>query len=188
MSTIFPLLSTRSLDIKLIPPDSWNRNLTYARAHGIGGEFYRKGITVALAPAVVGPLGRVAQGGRNWEGFSNDPFLAGILAAETVRGAQDQGVIACTKHFVGNEQEIGRNPLEARAANNKTIESLSTNFDDKAMHELYMWPFADAIHAGTSSISMYRIIPVHETQDSDDLQCVPTIGSTTATLATIAIL
>ena len=143
---------------------------------------------MALAPAVVGPLGRVAQGGRNWEGFSNDPFLAGILAAETVRGAQDQSVIACTKHFVGNEQEIGRNPLEARAANNKTIESLSTNFDDKAMHELYMWPFADAVHAGTSSISMYRIIPVHKTQDFDDLQCVPTIGSTTATLATIAIL
>ena len=171
-----------------MPLSSWNRNLTYARAHGIGGEFYRKGITVALAPAVVGPLGRVAQGGRNWEGFSNDPYLAGILAAETVRGAQDQGVIACTKHFVGNEQEIGRNPLEARAANNKTIESLSTNFDDRTMHELYMWPFADAIHAGTSSISMYCMVPTYKFRDVDESQCVLTIGSTTATLATIAIL
>lgn len=132
---------------------SWNRNLTHARAHAMGGEFHRKGVTVALAPAVIGPLGRIAQGGRNWEGFSNDPYLAGVLAFETVQGAQEQGIIACTKHFVANEQEIGRNPLQATDTNNKTIESLSTNVDDRAMHELYMWPFADAIHAGSSSIS-----------------------------------
>lgn len=119
----------------------------------MAGEFHRKGVTVALAPAVIGPLGRVAQGGRNWEGFSNDPYLAGVLAADTVRGAQEQGVIACSKHFVANEQEIGRNPLQDTDANNKTIESLSTNIDDRTMHELYMWPFADAIHAGSSSIS-----------------------------------
>lgn len=72
----------------------------------MGGEFRRNGVTVALAPAVIGPLGRVAQGGRNWEGFSNDPYLAGVLASETVQGAQEQGIIACTKHFVANEQEI----------------------------------------------------------------------------------
>lgn len=119
----------------------------------MAGEFHRKGVPVALAPAVIGPLGRVAQGGRNWEGFSNDPYLAGVLAADTVRGAQEQGVIACSKHFVANEQEIGRNPLQDTDANNKTIESLSTNIDDRTMHELYMWPFADAIHAGSSSIS-----------------------------------
>lgn len=46
---------------------------------------------------VVGPLGRVATGGRNWEGFSNDPYLAGALAAETVKGVQEQGVITSTK-------------------------------------------------------------------------------------------
>jgi beta-glucosidase len=50
---------------------SWNRNLAYQRALHMGGEFKTKGVHVALGP-VVGPLGRVAQGGRNWEGFSND--------------------------------------------------------------------------------------------------------------------
>lgn len=75
---------------------SWNRNLTYARANGFGGEFHRKGATVALGP-MIGPLGRTALGGRNWEGFSPDPYLSGILVAETVRGIQDNGVIACTK-------------------------------------------------------------------------------------------
>jgi beta-glucosidase len=62
----------------------------------MGGEFRTKGANVALGP-VVGPLGRVAQGGRNWEGFSNDPYLCGSLAFETVRGIQERGVITSTK-------------------------------------------------------------------------------------------
>jgi len=62
----------------------------------MGGEFRTKGVNVALGP-VVGPLGRVALGGRNWEGFSNDPYLSGSLAFETVRGIQENGVITSLK-------------------------------------------------------------------------------------------
>jgi len=50
---------------------SWNKNLAYQRALHMGGEFKTKGVHVALGP-VVAPLGRVAEGGRNWEGISND--------------------------------------------------------------------------------------------------------------------
>ena len=50
---------------------SWNRNLALNRGLQMGGEFKTKGVHVALGP-VVGPLGRVDEGGRNWEGFSND--------------------------------------------------------------------------------------------------------------------
>lgn len=64
---------------------TWNRNLTHQRGVDMGGEFRTKGINVQLGP-VVGPLGRVAEGGRNWEGFSNDPYLAGILTAEHIIG------------------------------------------------------------------------------------------------------
>ncbi len=46
---------------------------------------------------VVGPLGRVAVGGRNWEGFSNDPYLSGTLAAATIKAVQGTGVITSTK-------------------------------------------------------------------------------------------
>ncbi len=46
---------------------SWNRNLTYWRNHYMGAEFKAKGVNVVLGP-VVGPLGRIARGGRNWEG------------------------------------------------------------------------------------------------------------------------
>jgi beta-glucosidase len=62
----------------------------------MGGEFRTKGANVMLGP-VVGPLGRVAVGGRNWEGFSNDPYLSGILVAETIKAVQGRGVITSTK-------------------------------------------------------------------------------------------
>jgi len=71
----------------------------------MGAEFKAKGVNIALGP-VVGPIGRIAEGGRNWEGISNDPYLCGALAAETVRGIQEKGVVTSTKHFIGNEQGI----------------------------------------------------------------------------------
>ena len=76
---------------------SWNKSLAYHQAHAIGGEFRRKGVTVALGPSVVGPLGRIALGGRNWEGYGEDPYLSGIMGAETVRDVQNNGVIAVAK-------------------------------------------------------------------------------------------
>ena len=85
---------------------------------------------------------------RNWEGFSPDPYLSGIAVADTVRGIQDAGVIACTKHYIVNEQEHYRQgppPANLTAA-------ISSNVDDVTMHELYLWPFADAVRAGTGSI------------------------------------
>lgn len=101
---------------------------------------------------VVGPLGRSPEGGRNWEGFSPDPVLSGIAVAETVQGIQAAGVIACTKHYILNEQEHFR---QAGSGNNfgiNTAEAISSNVDDVTMHELYLWPFADAVRAGTGAI------------------------------------
>ncbi|KAI1175636.1 glycoside hydrolase family 3 protein [Nemania sp. FL0916] len=123
---------------------SWNRELAHQRAVGMGGEFRAKGVNVALGP-VVGPLGRVAASGRNWEGFSNDPYLCGALAYETVQGIQSTGVITSTKHFIGNEQETNRQP-------EGNVASVSSNIDDKTMHEMYLWPFQDAVKAGTGNI------------------------------------
>jgi len=75
---------------------SWNKALTRQRGVGIGGEFRTKGVNVLLGP-VVGPAGRVVLSGRNWEGFSVDPYLAGVLVSETVQAVQSVGVIASTK-------------------------------------------------------------------------------------------
>lgn len=75
---------------------SWNKNLARRRAESLGLEFRVKGVNVALGP-VVGPVGRVATGGRNWENFGSDPYLTGVLAYETVQGIQAQGVMTSTK-------------------------------------------------------------------------------------------
>lgn len=70
---------------------SWNRDLAYRRGAAMGGEFRRKGVNVLLGP-VVGPAWRVVRGGRNWEGFSVDPYLSGQLVAQTIQGVQSEGV------------------------------------------------------------------------------------------------
>ncbi|VBB86328.1 Putative Glycoside Hydrolase Family 3 [Podospora comata] len=129
---------------------TWDRQLMYRRGYAIGKEAKGKGINVILGP-VAGPLGRMPAAGRNWEGFSPDPVLTGVGMAETVKGHQDAGVIACAKHFIGNEQEHFRQVGEARGYGFNISETLSSNIDDKTMHELYLWPFADAVRAGVGS-------------------------------------
>ncbi|KAI0138599.1 glycoside hydrolase family 3 protein [Hypoxylon sp. NC0597] len=123
---------------------SWDRNLTYERAVYIGLEFKAKGINVVLGPNA-GPLGRTPLGGRNWEGFSVDPYLSGQLNAETIVGHQDAGVIANIKHFIANEQETYRRPYFG-------VEAVSANIDDKTLHEFYLWPFMDGVRAGVASV------------------------------------
>jgi beta-glucosidase len=67
------------------------------------------------------------------------------LAAETIQGVQGAGVTTSLKHFIAYEQETNRNP-------SGNVSSVSSNLDDKTMHELYLWPFADAVHAGSGSV------------------------------------
>ncbi|KAI1824970.1 glycoside hydrolase superfamily [Xylaria intraflava] len=125
---------------------TWNRDLMYqwGNAHAI--EARKKGVNAILGPCM-GPLGRMPAGGRNWEGFGADPYLQGIAAAESVKGIQDEGVMATVKHLVANEQEHFRQPNEWGLAH-----ALSANIDDRTMHELYLWPFGDAVKAGVASI------------------------------------
>ncbi|UNI15803.1 Beta-glucosidase [Purpureocillium takamizusanense] len=125
---------------------SWNKELAFLRGSSMGGEFKRKGVNVLLGP-VVGPAWRVVRGGRNWEGFSVDPYLSGSLVYKSVLGIQEQGVQTSVKHYIANEQETYRTPSSGGAK-----EAVSSNVDDKTMHEVYLWPFQDAVKAGTGNI------------------------------------
>jgi beta-glucosidase-like glycosyl hydrolase len=78
---------------------SFNRKLIRLRGLYMGFEHRAKGVNVALGPMM--NLGRIPQGGRNWEGFGADPFLAGEASYETILGMQQAGVQACAKHWVG---------------------------------------------------------------------------------------
>jgi beta-glucosidase-like glycosyl hydrolase len=125
---------------------SWNKQLMYDRGRAHGFEARLKGINVILGPSM-GPLGRLPAGGRNWEGFGSDPVLQGIAAAKTIRGIQSQGVIATAKHYIANEQEHFRQSWEWGTPN-----AISSNIDDRTLHEIYAWPFAESVRAGVASV------------------------------------
>ncbi|EGO02945.1 glycoside hydrolase family 3 protein [Serpula lacrymans var. lacrymans S7.3] len=116
---------------------TWNRALMRLRGLSMGQEHKGKGVNVALGPMM--NMGRIAQGGRNWEGFGADPFLSGEVAYETILGMQAGGVQATAKHYINNEQEWKR-----------TQES--SNVDDRTEHEIYSHPFMRAVMAGVSSV------------------------------------
>lgn len=121
-------------------------------------EMLLHGGDVFLRP-VVGPLGTFTEGGRNWEGFSPDPYLSGELVAPTITGIQDQGIVATMKHYLAYEQEHFRLVSEAEVNGFDIAESLSSNVDDRTMHELYLWPFANAVKAGVgATMSSYNQI------------------------------
>ncbi|KAJ5929025.1 hypothetical protein N7454_006873 [Penicillium verhagenii] len=147
---------------------SWNKSLAHDRGWHMAGEFKTKGVNIALGP-VVAPLGRTTTNGRNWEGAASDPYLSGVLAARTVEGMQGQGVISSVKHFIGYEQELYRNP--STNSDNETVLSVSSNIDDKTMHETYMWPFQDALKAGAGNImcSYNRVNNSYACQNSKTL-------------------
>jgi beta-glucosidase-like glycosyl hydrolase len=125
---------------------TWNKQLMWLRGQAHGKEARLKGVNVLLGPAM-GPIGRSPLGGRNWEGFGADPVLQGIAAAETIKGIQSENVIATAKHFIGNEQEHFRQSWEWGRPN-----AISSNIDDRALHELYSWPFAESVRAGVGSV------------------------------------
>jgi len=104
---------------------TFSRSLARRRGAAMGAEFRGKGVDVQLGPSA-GPLGRAPAGGRNWEGFGPDPYLAGAVMAETVKGIQGEGVVACAKHYILNEQEHFRGSIDERV-------------DDRTMHEVYLW-------------------------------------------------
>ncbi|KAJ5692142.1 beta-glucosidase A [Penicillium macrosclerotiorum] len=130
---------------------TFDRSILYQRGQAMAREHKGKGVTVQLGP-VSGPLGRTPEGGRNWEGFSPDPVLSGIAMAETIKGIQDTGVIASAKHYIGNEQEHFRQVGESAGHGYIISDALSSNIDDRTFHELYLWPFADAVRAGVGSV------------------------------------
>ncbi|KAL5339777.1 putative beta-glucosidase E [Aspergillus crustosus] len=125
---------------------TWNRDLIYQRGVALGREARLKGVNVLLGPSM-GSLGMMPAGGRNWEGFGSDPVLQGIAAAHTIQGIQSTGVIATAKHLILNEQEHFRQPHEWGIP-----VALSSNIGDRALHEVFLWPFAESVRAGVGSV------------------------------------
>lgn len=117
---------------------TWNVDLLREVGVALAEEVKSKGAHVSLAPTV--NLHRSVTNGRNFECYSEDPFLTAALAVGVIEGLQSQRVSATIKHFVGNESEIERT-------------TISSEIDERTMRELYLVPFEQAVKvAGTWGI------------------------------------
>ena len=105
---------------------SWDTDLIEEVGNALGEEFRAYGINAILGPAV--NIKRHPLCGRNFEYFSEDPYLVGKLGSAYVRGVQNQGVAACPKHFAANNQENGR-------------QKVSSEVDERTLREIYLKPF-----------------------------------------------
>lgn len=121
-ATVFPVAAAMGA--------TWNPELIREMAAAIGREAGHMDVAVILGPGINGK--RSPLGGRNFEYYSEDPYLTGRTAVAFVEGIQSEGVGACLKHYVGNEQETRRFTVDAK-------------IDERALHELYLAPFALAI-------------------------------------------
>jgi beta-glucosidase len=109
---------------------TWNIKLVEKVGEVLGDEVKQKGAHILLGPTV--NIHRSPIAGRNFECYSEDPYLSGELATAYIKGVQSKGVGACIKHFVCNEQEFERN-------------SISSEVDERPLHEIYFEPFRKAI-------------------------------------------
>ncbi|HJY37938.1 MAG TPA: glycoside hydrolase family 3 protein, partial [Steroidobacteraceae bacterium] len=105
---------------------TWNPELIARAAAAIGREARALGVHVVLGPNI--NIQRNPLAGRNFETYSEDPLLSGIIGTSFVRGLQSEGVGASVKHYVANEQERQR-----RIG--------SSNVDERTLREIYLAPF-----------------------------------------------
>ena len=111
---------------------TWNVELVERLGRLLAEEVKAKGAHVLLAPTV--NIHRTPIAGRNFECFSEDPYLSGQMATAYINGLQCNGIGACIKHFVCNDQEFERN-------------SISSEVEERPLHEIYLEPFRLALRA-----------------------------------------
>lgn len=109
---------------------SFDVELANSFGRALAKEARGKNVHCMLGPTVC--IHRHPLGGRNFESFSEDPFLAGKLCSQVIQGLQSSGVSATIKHFVANEQETARTTVD---------ETIS----ERALREIYLRPFEIAI-------------------------------------------
>ncbi|WP_078577960.1 glycoside hydrolase family 3 N-terminal domain-containing protein [Salipaludibacillus agaradhaerens] len=113
---------------------TWNIDLAEAMGEAIGAEAQAYGVTGWYGPAM--NIHRTAFAGRNFEYYSEDPYLSGKMAAATTEGYQNQGGFVVMKHYALNDQE-----------DNRTYGVLTWG-DEQAIREIYLKPFEIAVKEG----------------------------------------
>jgi beta-glucosidase len=121
-ATCFPTASSTA--------STWDPQLLHAMGQALGEEANALNVNVLLGPGV--NMKRSPLGGRNFEYFSEDPFLAGEMAAALIEGIQSKGVGCSLKHFAANNQEFRRFAINAEV-------------DERSLREIYLPAFEKAV-------------------------------------------
>jgi beta-glucosidase len=109
---------------------TWDPELVEREGQAIGQEIKALGRDMILGPTV--NINRMPLWGRNFEGYGEDPYLAGRLGVAYVRGVQGEGVIPSVKHFDANNEEFERHRIDEK-------------IDERTLHEIYLPAFKAAV-------------------------------------------
>ena len=135
---------------------TWNTDLVEQVGRAIGNETLEYGIDVILGPGM--NLHRNPLCGRNFEYYSEDPIVTGLIGAAVIKGIQSQGVGVSAKHFAVNSQETARTKVDERVS-------------QRAIRELYLKGFETAVRQSEpwTLMSSYNIINGVYAQGNKDL-------------------
>ena len=146
-ATCFPTAATVA--------NSWDTALAEEVGEALGNEARSQGVDILLGPGL--NIKRSPLCGRNFEYFSEDPYLSGKLAAAYVRGIQRGGALACVKHYAVNSQEFRRMTLNAEV-------------DERALREIYLTGFEIAVKEGKPGALMTSYNQVNGLQSNENPQ------------------
>ena len=144
-ATCFPTAATIA--------NSWDEKLGEELGEALGEEAASMDVDVLLGPGL--NIKRSPLCGRNFEYFSEDPYLSGKMAAAYIRGIQRMGVAACPKHFAVNSQELRRMAMDAVV-------------DERTLREIYLTGFEIAVKEGKSKAIMSSYNRVNGTYANED--------------------
>jgi beta-glucosidase len=119
--------------------NTWNPLLIETMATLLGAEAVTQKVNVVLGPGV--NIKRNPLCGRNFEYYSEDPYLAGKMSSAFIRGIQSQGISACVKHFAVNSQEFRRMSIDAIV-------------DERTLREIYLQAFEMSVKEGMTKSVM----------------------------------
>ena len=136
-ATCFPTCATMA--------NSWDEELGFLLGETLGTEAAAEEVHVVLGPGL--NIKRSPLCGRNFEYFSEDPYLAGKMAAAYIKGIQSKGPSSCPKHFAVNSQELRRMAMDSVV-------------DERTLREIYLTGFEIAVKEGhpQSLMTSYNMV------------------------------